>query len=186
MLNSQNDDSFKEKPVHIQEAITKEEISLFESKLIKDSFVRLRALFLQDPVSHELDPKNSREVNWFLYHPFSVEDYYHIFYFLSSLGFRLILKENSYYHFKYKFPKNISLFVEIHKIWEGFNIKAHIDIGHYHKIIYNTLTLSILSELVYYLQKVDLKSQVITRTTPKPQELDSQRDEELLALSTKI
>jgi len=172
MLNSQEDNSFKDKPVQIQEANSKKEISLFESKLIRDSFFRLRPLFLQDPRDHKLDPKNSREVNWFLYHPFSVEDYNHIFYFLSSLGFRLDREDKSGYHFMYRFPKEISFHVDVSKIWVGFNIKANIDFGNYQELTHNTLTSTFLSELVYYLQKVDCESQAITQTTPKPPKLD--------------
>jgi len=168
MLNSKDNNIFKNNSIHNQEASSIKKVSLFESKLIKEIRSRLIKLLLQDPVKHDPDPKDNREVLWFLYRPLSIEDYSHIFYFLSSLGFSLIREEKSCYHFNYIFPKSISLNVEVHKNTEKFNIHAHLDLGIHQGITYNTLTLSILLELAYFLQKVVSESKTITRTTTKP------------------
>ena len=169
MLNSQDNNSFRENLAN-----NIEEIGLFKAQLIKDSRSRLKLLFLQDPLSHEPDPKYKRVFSWFLFHPFSVEDYTHIFYFLTSFGFKIIGEGNFYRFFRKAFPKEIFLNVEVQKMMYGFNITAYVDIEFNNKVIHNTLTASLLSELAYYLQKVDSESQTITRTTPKPLELDKQ------------
>ena len=109
MLGNKDVISFKEEPIHIQEVKSKEDAKLFQSRLIKESVARLRPLFQQNPISYEPDPKYNREIIWFLYHPSSKEDYNHIFYFLTSLGFHLTREENSVYHFNYLFSKEISV-----------------------------------------------------------------------------
>jgi len=173
MLNSQDENSFRE---NVSNNI--EEVGLFEAQLMKESRSRLKLLFSQDLLSHKPDPKHSRELCWFLFHPFSIEDLNHIFYFFTCLGFRLISEKGSLCYFRYIFPKDISLHTEVQKVPNGFVIRAHIDIGIHKEITYNTLTLSVLSELAYYLQKVDSKSQTITHTTGRLLELEKSKSEE--------
>ncbi|MHA1987316.1 MAG: hypothetical protein ACW98D_11795 [Promethearchaeota archaeon] len=176
MLNSKDDNSEKDYSGNLQEVNAMKTMRLEESKELKKSFSRLRKVFLRDPVSHELDSKHNRELQWFLYHPYSVEDYNHIFYYLTSFGFHLVLEKKKYYHFSYKFPKDVYLYVEVHKISEGFSIRAYIECGINKERICNTLTSSILSELASYLQKVDSESQSITRTVEKTLRLNMRKD----------
>jgi hypothetical protein len=68
----------------------------------------------------------------------------------------------------------ISLHVEVCKDSEKFTIKAHLDLGIHGDITCNTLTLSLLSELAYFLERVVPNTKTITHT--KNKDLETQEE----------
>jgi len=124
-----------------------------EIQFLRTAQIHLKHLLSRDPLSFKEDLRHYRKLVWNVEKSSNSKDVSLIFFFLSGLGFTQFPEANSYYKFRYFFPKNISLHVIIHEKNYGYTIKAHIDLKVHTKTATNELTFELLSSLSFFLRK---------------------------------
>lgn len=134
---------------------------ILNRSLVKSSIEKLKELLKTDPSNLKQDTKYYKNIFWSIGHFPTVEDLIPINLFLERLGAKQVSNDEESVRYRFFFHEEISLHIILYKIINGININAHIDIGIHDKVVYNTLSSTILIELSSFLQLISSNYQIV-------------------------
>ena len=158
-------------------------IELLEDDYSKKAFMKIKQLLSHNPLDYNLDPHRHRKLICEFNRSSKKELLSYLTYFLTSLRFQLLRKEQEEYIFRYFFSRSVSLHLTIFKSFNKYTLIPHIDVGIHQKIVRNQVTIVLLSELRALLSHVFPHIIVYIKYTLPPEErLKPENSESLLLL----